>query len=295
MQLITKLQYRNCEPGEFFSIAPRTFEETVRLIKDYPWVIQREHASVQLTCPSVTIENHSGSFLKLAPYYNGKFCLYLLDSTDVLSRSILLKLEDGFSFIHDFFNDVDISHGFSSMSFAYHPGIHFITNRFEYTITPGRVFRFLAFPEIPLTVFYGYLFIKMIIRDASFVTFFIGLLLFMLLAGFSLCLFFNYYFFSKKLYLRLSAAHDRFLFGRKDDFTEYHKDDIESIILYHNKGSRCPWGLYYVFEIYFTNGDFIQFPSLLISEPALIWKLPGKKTEEVHEFLATCLKSKLTG
>lgn len=57
----------------------------------------------------------------------------------------------------------------------------------------------------------------------------------------------------------------------------------------------APLGFYYVYEIYFTNGHFIQFPGLLISEPALIWKLPGKKTEKVHAFLATCLRSKLTG
>lgn len=293
-QLITKIQYRNCEAGEFFNIALRTFEETVEQIKGYPWALQRVNASVHFTCPSVSIENHSGNFLKLGPYYNGKFCLYLLDSTGVLSRCVLLTIEDSFPIIQDFYNDKSIAHHFSSLSFVFHARKHFVTNRFEYTVTFERVIRFLIFPEIPLTVYFGFSISRMILKVGSFFSFVFGLMLFMFIAGFNLFLFVNYYFFSKDLYLRLSAGHDRFLFGRKDDIREYCKDDIEIITLYHNRGQRCPWGFYYVYEIHFTNGDFIQFPSLLISEIALLQKLPGKKTEEVHEFLATCLKSKLT-
>ncbi len=294
MQLITKNQYRNCEAGEFFNIAPRTFEETVEQIKAYPWSIQRQQASVHFTCPSVSIENQSGSFLKLAPYYNGKFCLYLLDSTGVLSRCVLLKVEDSFPVIRDFFNDKNIAYSFISLGFVFHVRKHFVTNRFEYTITFERVLRFLIFPEIPLAAYFGYITCRMIWKDGSFFSFVIGLLLFMYIVGFNLFLFLNYYFFSKDLYMRLSAGHDHFLFGRKGHVREYAKDDIEVITLYHNGGQRCPWAFFYVYEIYFKNGDFIQFPSLLINEIALLQKLPGRKKETVHEFLATCLKSKLT-
>lgn len=100
--LISKLQYKNYERGEFSNSEMRTAEETIQLIKDYPWDEQRQLASVELTCPSVTIEHYTGKFLKIGPYFGGKFCLYLSDGRKI-SEKIVQHLEDSFEIINDFY------------------------------------------------------------------------------------------------------------------------------------------------------------------------------------------------
>ena len=76
MTLLTKTQLKDYEAGEFSDIKQRTYPETRDLIEQFPWTQQRDHISISLTNPSITIEGPSGDYLKLAPYFNGKFVLY---------------------------------------------------------------------------------------------------------------------------------------------------------------------------------------------------------------------------
>lgn len=150
--LISKLQYKNYEKGEFNNIEMRTVEETIQLIKDYPWEEQRQLASVELTCPSVTIEHDSGQFLKLGPHFGGKFCLYLSNGRKI-SEKIIQHLEDSFEVITNFYNDKDISKGFDRLFLVFWPKSHFVTASFQYSCTPENIvesfFNFLAGSEQP--------------------------------------------------------------------------------------------------------------------------------------------------
>jgi hypothetical protein len=287
VQLISKLQYKNCETGEFFAIFSRSLEETQALITGFPWKQEREMASVYLTCPSVTIEHPSGHILKLGPYYNGKFSLYLLDCTGVVSQKIILSVEDSFALIRDFFNDKDIAGGFTKMSFTWDGKKHFLTNRFEYTVTPKRVIRYLLFPE-GVGILYMIILLLSGYRTSFLSAVMVMFIFSTVLYGINTYLLFNYHFFSRNLYLRMSKAHDSFLFGPKDEIKEYAKADIEIVFLYKNKGQRCPWGDYIVYDICLKNGDRLHFPSLLLGRYDLSNKLPGVKFEEIHEAIATC-------
>jgi len=55
--LISKLQYREYEKGEFDAIAARTLEEVISAVLSFPWDTERHLTSVELTCPSVTVEH----------------------------------------------------------------------------------------------------------------------------------------------------------------------------------------------------------------------------------------------
>ena len=68
ISLISKIQYHNFEAGEFIDRKERSYEDTISLIKAFPWATERNGLKVDLTNPSITIENSYNEFLKLALY-----------------------------------------------------------------------------------------------------------------------------------------------------------------------------------------------------------------------------------
>ena len=74
--LNAKLQFNTFETGEFTEEKERTFEEVVALIRNFPWEDQTEILRVGLTNPSVTLDRNRKSFLKLLPYFHGKYALF---------------------------------------------------------------------------------------------------------------------------------------------------------------------------------------------------------------------------
>ena len=105
MTLLSKLQYKNYEPGEFTEQQERTYEETIQQVEGFPWEEQRDHWVVSLTNPSITIEGKNGDFLKLALYYNEKFVLYYLDPHHHLYTRSSLHYQDLYPIIRAFFKD----------------------------------------------------------------------------------------------------------------------------------------------------------------------------------------------
>lgn len=79
-RLISKVQYKRSEKGEFHNVKSRNLEETFSLIESFSWVTERIGAPVELTCPSVTIEQPVGTYLKIGTYFSGKFALYFLNA-----------------------------------------------------------------------------------------------------------------------------------------------------------------------------------------------------------------------
>ncbi len=72
-QLISKIQYKNFEPGEFTDRQNRTYEQTISLIEAFPWEGRKSPPGSRLlpTPPSPWKARISGDFLKLAVYYRG--------------------------------------------------------------------------------------------------------------------------------------------------------------------------------------------------------------------------------
>ncbi|MGI4022132.1 MAG: hypothetical protein ACRYFA_11545 [Janthinobacterium lividum] len=77
--LVSKLQYKTYETGEYSDEEARNLEETLILIQDFPWEEQRHLIDIKITGPSVTIQNDEGAYLKLGLFFNNKFCVYLFD------------------------------------------------------------------------------------------------------------------------------------------------------------------------------------------------------------------------
>ena len=289
MKLMSRLQYKNCESGEYFNTALRTLDETVQLINDFPWALQRELAPIQLTCPSVTVEHPSGSFLKIGPYYNGKFCLYLLNRDGLLLHKIVAELEDAITVFVDFFAEKPMT-GFVPHGFVHNSKKYFVKADFEYTVTTRRILYFISYPE---GFFLAFLLILPLVRinpEHFFEDFIKGLLFTILFSvvfvGINFYLFFKYMLFSKNLYLRISKGHDNFFFGTRERTVEYQKSDIIDILIYRNHGQRCFWSGYAVIEVYCKNGDILRFPTLLISEQLFRNKLAhDQQIEQIHKWL----------
>ena len=289
MQLVSKIQYKNYETGEFSSIALRTAEETLLLIDQFPWTEQRYLTNVQLTCPSVTIEQGTNSFLKIGPYFHGKFCLYLYENGRLYQKPIT-ALVDCIETIKFYYNNKVISEELEKISLAFNSKKHFATAHFEYTITGKQTLSFLLFPEIIMTVPLSGPTL------ASFLTkpdrprapaLVLAAILFILFIGINLYLFLDYYFYSKNLYLRVSKGQDEFYFGGKKQYKEYSKKDITNIVVYKHRSQRVNWAYYAVFEITFKNGDQIIFPSLLIKERVFDNKFANHGKIIKHKFLPT--------
>src|SRR6202000_829347 len=78
-EFVSKLQYKTCEDGEYYKEKSRNLAETIELINNFPWA-REQYADVHLTGPSITINDHSGNYLKAGIYFGGKFSLYYMDT-----------------------------------------------------------------------------------------------------------------------------------------------------------------------------------------------------------------------
>lgn len=274
--LISKVQFKRSEKGEFHDAALRNLDETISLVLNYPWNAERNLASVELTCPSVTIEHSIGTFLKIGPYFSGKFSLYYLDSNNGVYLKTANTLEDAIVWVKAYFEQNGMLNWPEKYGVTFRPVSHFRTNTFEYTVDRKAIFTFFRFPIIlspfmVLICLLGYL-----DRPESFnVLAPLALLFLLLLTASPLAyLFFNYLSVDKDSYLQISKGHDEFLYCTIDKKKSYSKLDIAEINAYGVHNSRSPWSECEVFLISFNNGEQIRFTSLLIDGNTLRNKFP---------------------
>lgn len=93
-KFVSKVQYANYETGEFSLKRLPSAEETIALLNNFPWEQNHQIVSVELTCPSVTIEHPNGNFLKIGYYFNGKLCACFLNKNGSLSSKVINNLAD---------------------------------------------------------------------------------------------------------------------------------------------------------------------------------------------------------
>lgn len=290
--LISKVQFKRSEKGEFHDIASRSLDETISLIFNYPWDTERNLASVELTCPSVTVEHSVGTFLKIGPYFSGKFSLYYLDASNRVYLKTADILEDAIVWVKAYYEQNGKLHWPEKYGVTIRPASHFRTNTFEYTVDRKAIFTFFKFPIFfsPFLLFIcllGYL-----DRPESFNVLapFAMLFLLLLIAGPLVYLFFNYLPVDKYRYFQISKGHDEFLYGTIDQKKSYSKLDIAEINAYGVRNSRSPWSECEVFLISFKNGEEIQFTSLLIDGDMLRNKFPGHQIINHKKFFPTVIK-----
>ncbi len=268
---ISKLQHKTYETGEFSDERPRNLEETIELIKAFPWEEERRLTDVQPTGPSVTIMNNRGEYLKIGLYFNGKFCIYYLDSNNTLYERAYKTLDLTYETVRHFFNDKFKPEGFDKPLLNFRNRKHFITQSFEYTFSIARLISVNIFLLIYVLIFPIMILLKNGINDFSPIMIF-PLLIFMGIPGTIISYIIIKVFPSRFQYLQISRGHDVFRFGEyTNQIREYNKNDIANIITYSAKGNRNPISLI-VYEVNFVDKTTIKFTNLVISDTTFVSK-----------------------
>ena len=77
-EIRSKLQFGTFETGEFTEEKVRSYEDTIKVIEEFPWKKERANIVIALTNPSITLQNKEQEYLKLAIFFNEKFVLHFI-------------------------------------------------------------------------------------------------------------------------------------------------------------------------------------------------------------------------
>jgi len=270
IQFTSKVQHNTYEKGEFTDEQPRTLEETIQLIKSFPWDNERTLTDIQLTGPSVTIINDSLDYLKIGLFFNSKYCLYYLDSDNHLYEYHATTIEDACSLVSDFFQNTLDLNTFEKHFLSIGSRAHFETNYFEYREKPLRVLLLTIF-----LIFYSAIFfiwtIAAVKSNAGALMVFLPLIFGGVMYAILGKIFYNAYV-NRNCYLQISKGSNTFTFGYNgNDLKTYNKADVVEIVSYENRGSRNP-NFVSAFQINFKDSTFIKFTNMLISSTDLFSK-----------------------
>lgn len=288
-KLVAKIQYKNFEAGEFTNVQERDYEETITLIGEFPWDMQRDKIVIGLTNPSVTIEGKHNNFLKLAVFFNQKYVLHYFDKKQVLYTKSFLHLTDVYVYIKRFFEQAEFEpDGFKKENiWLQHNLKHFVTQDFRYRVSGKSVIRYLlaksginfCFSIVILAIFFGKGFAVNIMGLIVLL-----LLIFILGGGSQFLLFFNYYKYVKNKMLILSKGNDSFWFGDKSNPLHYTKKDILNYTTIKTGGSRGLYNGFAIVEITLRDGTLLKIPNLLLDDTMLAQKLFEYPGTEKNEF-----------
>ncbi|GAB2696794.1 hypothetical protein GCM10027037_20940 [Mucilaginibacter koreensis] len=265
---ISKLQYKNYEPGEFTDEQPRTLEETLAIIKNYPWETERYMVEVEPTCPSVTVMNELGEYLKLGPYFNHKYCLYYLDAGHHLYEMHVATLEEACVVVTSFYETALPLKPFEKHTFSIGAARHFITRNFEYTFKWIYMLPYLLMGAL-LTGVFGLQLVSVLFSfyTESTGTVIVSLVIFII--GLTVILF-NYSTYQKVKNLRLiiSRGKNEFYYGTVGEETTYLKSDVRLVKVKRGKNAEVDY-------VEFKNGRRLHISRYIIPPLVLMEKFPN--------------------
>lgn len=278
-RLISKVQYKNFEAGEFIDIKERDYEGTIKKIQNFPWNEQRDKIVIDLTNPSITIEGKNNDFLKCALFYHNKYVLHYFDETQVLYTKSFINLPDTYEYIKSFF-DLAI---FNTNDFKrentwlQHTSKHFHTQDFRYVVTVKSIRNYLISTSwMSFCVSIMLLIIYLYKSHGSFnlpgIIFLISAM-FLMGGGLHLFLFFNYYNYVKDKVLIMSKGNDTFYFGNIKQPKMYNKKDIIKYTVVAKRGTKSMFYGFAIVKIELKNGMVLEIPNLLINNTSLENKL----------------------
>ncbi|PRY51574.1 hypothetical protein B0I27_107162 [Arcticibacter pallidicorallinus] len=288
--MISKAQYKRSEKGEFHHIAHRTVEETKSFISNFPWKTERSLASVELTCPSVTLEHPGGTYLKIGPYFGEKYSLYYLAPNKKVYFQNVDTMEEVSQWVKVYFENEGKLTGFKKYSFTLNPLSHFKTNRFEYLVNRKATMNFFRGTRNILLMALVLFWIRFIGNPniPAILTVTTIVLSFFLIYSCPLIYFyFNYFSSDRNSYLQISKGHEEFIYGTRDNKKRYNKQDIASIDTYVTSAYRSPWRECELFIITFKDGERIRFTSLLISSSTFRKKFPNNPIKVNSKYFPT--------
>ena len=283
--LISKLQYKRYEKGEFDAIAARTLEEVISAVLSFPWDTERHLTSVELTCPSVTLEHPIGTFLKVGPYFSGKFALYFLNTNQKVYVKTVSTLEEACVWIKNYYEQEGKVDSFDRHGFVFNPIAHFQTNIFEYLVDRRAVRSFFRFGiwTMALVVLVSILQNLGLHQGFNLTVPCILALFLLVLSSPLIYLYFNYRAADKNHYLQLSRGHEEFVYGPIGDTKLYNKKNIAEIQIDAVNNNRSMASDCSVFTITFNDGQQLRFTSLLISPNTFRSKFPDQQIISVSK------------
>ena len=276
-ELTSKLQYKYYEKGEFTDKKARNLEDTLQLIKDFPWGSQGG-VDVTLTCPSVTIIDESNNYLKVGTYFSGKLCLYYFTRDHHLYELPVESTSGAEPFVTAFFNGETDLEKFERNRLVANAASNFEDGSFYYEVSePSYYGRFIFLIVMLLLMLFSSSMIFFLPSPWLARIFFGGIFLYMLAFLSRQQYLVNKYFRRcRYMGLELSSGKDVFSFGDADGLAEYHKSDLLEINIYGAlAGKSVP--LLTLLELVFKNETRITIPSMLIDPLVLINKFPNVK------------------
>ncbi|MFS2187181.1 hypothetical protein ACCC92_10945 [Mucilaginibacter sp. Mucisp84] len=268
LQLISKLQHNTYEKSEYSDEQLRNVDETIQVIKDFPWDAERALTDIQLTGPSVVIQDNNLNYLKLGLYFNSKFCVYYLDNGNHLYEYHASTIDKACDLVKDFFEQTLNLSSFEKHFFNIGNQPHFITSDFIYRVNPARIFVLAAFFSI-------YLLFAISVFCASALhigggSYPIALLLIILGLGIFIGSIASVAIKGRNQYLQISRGNHIFYYGIDEKhIKEYNKADVAELAHRTATSDRNMGNV----QIRFKNGEFIQ-PKMLIHDMDLIQKFP---------------------
>lgn len=276
--LISKVQYKNFETGEFIDVQERSYDETIDLIEKFPWNNQREQIVIDLTNPSITIEGKNDDFLKFALFFNQKYVLHYFDEKQVLFTKSFEHLNEGYQYIKNFFEQpaFDTKDFKEENTWLQYNLKHFVTQDFRYVVTPKSARAFLLSTS-GINFFMSLFFIIFVFSKGGAllnIALFAILLvmIFLVGGGLNLIFFFNYYNYAKDKILIMSKGNDNFYFGNADSPVLYNKKDIMEYTVFR-PGGRSQIGGFVIVSIELNNGTVLKIPNILVDYQAMEQKL----------------------
>lgn len=279
-QLVSKVQFRNFETGEFVDEEERDYESTIRLIENFPWEEQRKKIVISLTNPSVTIMGKNGDFLKLAVFYNQKFVLHYFNENQELYTKSFIDFKGTYEYIRKYFElPVFDPSGFrKETTWFQHNLRYFVTQDFHYIVSPKSIRKYL-WSTSGINFLASVVFIILfIVKASSFQLIPLALLLliiFLIGGGINLILFFNYYNYASNKILFMSKGNNIFYFGPLGNPVKYDKEDVLAYTTVQMGNRKSPLSGFSFVEIDFMDGTSLQIPNLLVSRHDLENKLFG--------------------
>ena len=278
-KLISKIQYKNFEQGEFVEVQERNYVDTINLIENFPWNKQRDKLVVCLTNPSITIEGQNNDFLKCALFFNQKYVIHYFNEAQVLFTMSFVDLKDGYDLIKNYFDQpiFDTNNLKKETTWLQHNIKHFVTQHFNYVLTKKSIRNYLLSTSginFGLSFFFVMLSLSKGLNSINAIGLFVLLVtMFLIGGGVHLILFFNYYNYVKDKILIMSKGNDNFYFGNIDNPSKYNKKDILQYTTIKSRSSRNQFSGFAIIDIELKDGTMLKIPNLLVDYTALEDKL----------------------
>jgi len=280
-EFISKLQHKYYEKGEFTDEKVRNLEETIQLIRSFPWNKERG-TDIQLTGPSVTIRDKNGNYLKIALFFNGKYCLYYLDTDSHLYEYHTANLDEACDIVTKFFGGEISLQIFEKHLFSTGVRKHFEAGNFEYRISMlrGSIVMFL----------FTLIFLLPVIMTLCFLPkgemLWPPVIMYMLLLAFIS----RRYYLTVRVFLKarhtfiyVTGGDDSFIYGSDDDYKTYYKKDVSALNVFGGMRSSKIVG---IAEIELSNGSVLSVPEMLIDKFSLVEKFRDVKINYISSYFA---------